>query len=77
MSYATSKAIFNNVSNNTGRRNLCHKLLNFQHKKVLVNIADQTITDFADDPDLLERVIIVAKVWVCDYYIESKAQSFH
>ena len=50
------------------------KLLNFQQKKHRATIAEQMLTDFADDPELLKRVITGDETWLYGYDIEMKDQ---
>ena len=41
-----------------------------------MNIAQEMLTTFNDDPDLLEKVITGDESWLYGYDIETKAQSF-
>ena len=51
------------------------KLLNFEQKQRRMDIAQETLTTFNDDPDLLKKVITGNESWVYGYDIETKAQS--
>ena len=52
------------------------KLLNFEQKQSLIDIVQEMLTTFNDDPDLLKKVITGDESWVYGYNIETKAQSF-
>ena len=52
------------------------KLLNFEQKQRRINIAQDMLTTFNDDPDLLKMVITGYDSWVYGYDINIKAQSF-
>ena len=49
------------------------KLLNFEQKER--RIAQEMLTMFNDDPDLLKKVITGDESWVYGYDIETKAKS--
>ena len=53
------------------------KLLNFKQKQRRMNIAQEVLTAFNNDPDLLKKVITGDESWVYGYGydIETKAQS--
>ena len=51
------------------------KLLNFKHKQRRMDIPQEMLTTFNDDPDLLKKVITGDESWVYAYDIETKAQS--
>ena len=51
------------------------KLLNFEQKQHRMDIAQEILTRFNDDPDLLEKVITGYESWEYGYVIETKAQS--
>ena len=40
-----------------------------------MDIAQEMLTTFNNDPDLLKKVITSDESWMCDYDIETKAQS--
>ena len=48
------------------------KFLNFQHKQCRMNVAQETLTAFNDDPDLLKKVITVDGSWVYGYDIKAQ-----
>ena len=52
------------------------KLLNFEQKQHRMDIAQEMLTTFNNDPDLLKRVITTDESWVYGYDIETKAQLF-
>ena len=51
------------------------KLLNFKQKQSHIDIAQEMLTTFSDDPYLLIKVIAGNESWVYGYDIETKAQS--
>ena len=51
------------------------KLLNFEQKQRRMDIAQEMLTTFKDDPDSLTKVITSDVSWVYGYGIEPKAQS--
>ena len=51
------------------------KLLNFEQKKRRMDIAQEILTTFDDDPDLLRKVITDDESWVYSYNIQTKAKS--
>ena len=51
------------------------KLLNVEQKQRRIDIAQEMLTTFNNDPDLLKRVITTDESWVYGYDIETKAQS--
>ena len=54
---------------------IVEKLLNFEQKQHRMDIAQEILTRFNDDPDLLEKVITGYESWEYGYVIETKAQS--
>ena len=50
------------------------KLLNFEQNQCWMDIAQEMLTTFNDDPDLLKKVIADDESWVYGYDIETKAQ---
>ena len=51
------------------------KLLNFEQKLRRIDIAQEMLMTFNDDPDLLKKIITGGELWVYDYDIEPKVQS--
>ncbi|UYV62765.1 hypothetical protein LAZ67_2001857 [Cordylochernes scorpioides] len=51
------------------------KLLNCDQKQHRMNIANEMLDSFRDDPNLLQRVITGDEAWVYGYDVETKAQS--
>ena len=51
------------------------KLLSFGQKQRHMDIAQEMLTTFSDDPDLLKKVISGDETWEYGYYIEIKAES--
>ena len=51
------------------------KLLNFEQKQHRMDIAQEMLTTFNDDPDLLKNVITGNESWMYGYDIENKTQS--
>ena len=51
------------------------KLLNFEQKQRRMYIAQEMMTTFNDNPDLLKTDRTGYESWVYDYGIENKAQS--
>ena len=49
------------------------KLQNFQQKQRRMNIAQEMLTPFHDDPELLKKVITGDESWVYGYDIETKS----
>ena len=49
------------------------KLLNFEQKQRCMDIAQEMLTTFNDDPDLLKKFVTVDESWVYGYDIETKA----
>ena len=49
-------------------------LLNFDQKQRRMNIAQEMLTMFNDDSDLLKKVITGDESWVYGYDIETKTQ---
>ena len=52
------------------------KLLNFEQKQRRMDIAQDMLTTFNDEPDLLQNVITGEESWVYGYGIKADAQSF-
>ena len=51
------------------------KLLSFEQKQRRINIAQEMLTTFSDDSDLLKKVITGDESWMSGHDIETKAQS--
>ena len=51
------------------------KLVNFKQKQRRMNITQEMLTTFNDNPDLLKKVVTTDESWVYGYDIEPKAQS--
>ena len=51
------------------------KLLNFEQKQRRMDIAQEMLTTFNDDPDLLKEGITGDESWMYGYDIETKAQA--
>ena len=49
-------------------------LQNFEQKQCRMNIVEEMLTAFNDDPNLLRKVITSDESWVYGYDIETKAQ---
>ena len=60
---------------NTAAAKIFPKLQNFEQKQWCLDIAQEMLTTFNDDPDLLKRVITGDESWVYGYDIKTKAQS--
>ena len=50
------------------------KLLNIEQKQRRMDMAQEVLTTFNDDPDLLKKVITGDESWVYGYDIETKTQ---
>ena len=51
------------------------KLLHFEQKQRRIDIAQEMLTTFNDDSDVLNRITTGDESWMYSYYIETKAQS--
>ena len=51
------------------------KLLNFEQEQRGMEIAQEILTTFNEDPDLLKNLITGDESWMCGYDIETKDQS--
>ena len=51
------------------------KLLNFEQKVRRMDIAQEMLSTFNDDPDLLIKIVIDDESWVYGYDVETKCQS--
>ena len=56
-------------------RRLFQNLLNFEQKQRCMDIAQEMLTTFNGDPDLLKGLITGDELWVYGYDIEAKVQS--
>ena len=76
ISFSSCQAIFTDL---LGMKNaaaeIVPKLLNFKQKYHCKDIAQEMLTTFNDNPDLLKKVITADESWVYGYDIETKAQS--
>ena len=52
------------------------KLLNFEQKQLHMDIVQEMLTTFNDNPNMLKKVLTGNESWVHGYCIETKAQSF-
>ena len=57
------------------RAKIVPKLLNFEQKKYRMDIAQDILMTFNDDPDLQKKVITDDESWMYVYDIKTKAQS--
>ena len=74
--FGSCQAIFKDVSGmKRAAPRIVLKLQNFAQKQFLMDIAQEMLTTFKDDPDLLKKVISGDGSWLCGYDIETKAQS--
>ena len=53
----------------------CCKIAKILNKNRRMNTAQEMLTTFNNDPDLLKKIIIGDESWVYGYDIETKAQS--
>ena len=51
------------------------KFLNIEQKQCRMDMAQEMLTTFNDNPDLLKKVITGDESWVYGYHIETKAES--
>ena len=51
------------------------KLQSFEQKQSCMNIAQEMLTPFNEDPNLLKKIITGDESWVCGYDIKTKARS--
>ena len=76
ISFGSSQAIFTDVlAMKRAAAKIVPKLLNFKQKQSHIDIAQEMLTTFSDDPYLLIKVIAGNESWVYGYDIETKAQS--
>ena len=52
------------------------KLINFEQKQCRMDFAQQILTKFKHDPDLLKKALTGGESWLYSYDIEIKAQSY-
>ena len=50
-------------------------LLSFEQKQRRIDIVQEILTTFNNDPDLIKKIITVDESWLYGYDIETKAQS--
>ena len=53
----------------------CFKILDFEQKRLRIDVAQEVLTTFNDGLDLLKKVIAGDGPWVYGYDIKTKAQS--
>ena len=76
ISYGSRQAIFTDVlSMKCAAAKFVPKLLNFEHKPHIIDIAQEMLTTFKGDLDLLKKVTTDEESWVYDYDIETKTDS--
>ena len=75
MSFGLCQAIFTDVLGmKLATAKIVPKLLNFKQKQRRMDITQEMLTTFNDDPDLLKKVITGNKSWVYGYNIETRVQ---
>ena len=75
ISYGLCQTIFMDVlSKKRAAVKIVPKLLNFEQNQRHMDIAQETLTTFTDDPDLLRKVITGDESWMYGYDIETKPQ---
>ena len=75
ISFGSCQATFTDVLDmKRAPANIVPKLLNFEQKQRRVDIAQEMLTMFNDDSDLLKNVITSDESWVYGYDNETKAQ---
>ena len=77
ISFGSYQAILTNVfgMKRTAPK-IVSKLLNFKQKQRRMDIAQEMLTAFNNDPDLLKKVTTGDESWVCGYDIETKGRLF-
>ena len=76
ISFGSCQAIFTNVLGiKRAAAKIVPKLLNFKQKHSRIDIAQEMLTTFNDDSDLLKKVITGGESWMYGYDIETKALS--
>ena len=74
--FGSCKAIFTDVLGiKRAPANIVLNLLNFEQKQRSMDIAQEMLITFNDNPDLLRKLIIGDESWVYVYNIETKTQS--
>ena len=74
--FDSSQAIFTDVLGmKLETAKIVSKLLNFEQKQCRMDIAQEMLKTFNDDPDLHKKVITGGELRVYGYDIETKAQS--
>ena len=75
ISFSSCQAIFTDVlCMKSAAAKIVPKLLNFEQKQRHMDIAQEILMTFNDDPDLLKKVVTGNESWVYGYDIETKAQ---
>lgn len=76
VSYGSCESIFTDVLGLTRvAAKFVPKLLNFQQRSYRQTIAENSLADVSDDPNLLSRIITGDETWVYGYDVETKTQS--
>ena len=76
ISFSSCQAIFTDVLGmKSATAKIVPKLLNFEQKQRCMNIAQEMLTMFNDNPDLLKKVITADESLAYSYDIEIKTQS--
>ena len=76
ISFGSCHAIFTDVLRiKHAAAKIIPKSLNFEQKQYRMEIAQEVLTTFNDDPDLLKKLITSDEAWVYGYVIETKPQS--
>ena len=77
LSFGSCEAIFNNaLGMKRASAQIVPKLLNFEEKQRRMDIAQEMLTTFNDNPDLPKKVVTGDQSWVYGYDIETKDQSY-
>ena len=75
ISFSSCQAIFTDVLGmKSATAKIVPKLLNFEQKQRCMNIAQEMLTMFNDNPDLLKKVITADESLAYSYDIEIKTQ---
>ena len=76
ISFGSCQSIFTDVLGMKHEAtNIVPKVLNFEQKQCRMDIAQEMLTTFNDDPALLKKVITGGESWVYGYDTETKVQS--
>ena len=78
LSFGSCQAIFTDVLGmKRAAAKIFAKLLKFEQKQRLMDIAQVMLTTFNDDSDLLKKIITGEESWMYCYDIETKEPSYH